>query len=91
MKRYEDIGNFWSERRAGNTEADVEQREAQQTLKAARRQEQEGRRGGGKKHDDMKKVENNIIRRHVDQTNHPPGPESRAQPARWSLLRTEGT
>lgn len=38
MRRYEDIGNFWSERRAGNTEADVEQREAQQTLKAARRQ-----------------------------------------------------
>ena len=42
MKRYEDIGNFWNERRAGNTEADVEQREAQQTLKAARRQERAG-------------------------------------------------
>eukprot|EP00752_Nemacystus_decipiens_P001813 g1751.t1 len=41
MKRYEDIGNFWNERRAGNTEADVEQREAQQTLKAARRKEEE--------------------------------------------------
>lgn len=39
MKRYEDIGNFWSERQAGNTEAEVELREAQQTLKAARRQE----------------------------------------------------
>lgn len=37
MKRYEAIGNFWSERRAGNTQADVEHREAQQTLKAARR------------------------------------------------------
>lgn len=45
MKRYEDIGNFWSERQAGNTEADVEQREAQQTLKAARRQGQAGQRG----------------------------------------------
>ncbi|CAM9205932.1 unnamed protein product [Ectocarpus sp. 4 AP-2014] len=39
MKRYEDIGNFWSERQAGNTEAEVELREAQQTLKAARRRE----------------------------------------------------
>lgn len=37
MKRYEDIGNFWSKQRAGNTESDVEQREEQQTLKAARR------------------------------------------------------
>ncbi|CAM9642010.1 unnamed protein product, partial [Hapterophycus canaliculatus] len=40
MKRYEEIGNFWSERRAGNTQADVEHREAQQTLKAARRKEE---------------------------------------------------
>ncbi|CAN0346919.1 unnamed protein product [Pylaiella littoralis] len=40
MKHYEDIGNFWSKRRAGNTEADVELREAQQTLKAARRKEE---------------------------------------------------
>lgn len=37
MKRYEDIGNFWCEQRVGNTESDVERREEQQTLKAARR------------------------------------------------------
>eukprot|EP00903_Cladosiphon_okamuranus_P005407 g5395.t1 len=42
MKRYEEIGNFWSERQAGKTGADLEQREEQQTLKAARRQVQVG-------------------------------------------------
>lgn len=39
MKRYEAIGNFWCERVAGATQADAEEREEQQTLRAARRQE----------------------------------------------------
>lgn len=37
MKRYEDIGNFWSERGAGRAQADTEKREEEQTVLAARR------------------------------------------------------
>lgn len=39
MKRYEDIGNFWSERGAGKAEAETVKREEYQTTVAARRQD----------------------------------------------------
>lgn len=39
MKRYEDIGNFWSERGAGKAEAETVKREEYQTTMAARRQD----------------------------------------------------
>lgn len=38
MKRYEEIGNFWSERGAGRAQADADKREELMTLKEARRQ-----------------------------------------------------
>lgn len=36
MKRYEDIGKFWNERGAGKIQADNDEREEKQTVRAAR-------------------------------------------------------
>lgn len=86
MKRYEDIGNFWNERRAGNMQADVEKREAEQTLKAARRRGRAGSIVGEKKQDLKAEKEES-----GDETNHffSDRRESRTHPSDELRIYTE--
>lgn len=51
MKRYEEIGDFWKNRGAGKRDAEIEAREEQQTLEAARRRASVSKGGNRKRRD----------------------------------------